>query len=338
MQFLNLNECLGISKVDKLYHVTASEINPQTGKAYAVRPDGIWDDNYFAQNFANKAENNYGHQGATASPQQLADQQRGIFQEAIKPAITSLEASRPEVNTSFDTRASQVEASKDPLKARYQKLIDDITGRGAGMVTDTTRVAAQEMGRRGIPLSSTSAQEETLRRTQPIQQATTSEITDVSLDREEKLRGLDDLITNLTQEKVAAQRDITNTIAQIQASAGKDAAQAALQMYQIQQSQREAALDRAITEKNAETARITATAPSTEVVTVGGRKKLINKQTGAVISDLGSSSEGGSGNNIADIFKNLGIGNANTTALNSSAHFSSGGNTSANSSSWEIVP
>lgn len=38
-------------------------------------------------------------------------------------------------------------------------------------------------------------------------------------------------------------------------------------------------------------------APSTEVVTVGGRKKLINKSTGQVISDLGSSSEG-SGTNV----------------------------------------
>lgn len=37
---------------------------------------------------------------------------------------------------------------------------------------------------------------------------------------------------------------------------------------------------------------------STEIVTVGGRKKLINKQTGQVIADLGSSSEGGGVSNV----------------------------------------
>ena len=186
-------------------------------------------------------------------------QQQQIFQNAIRPAVSSLEASRPEVTQSFDTRAAQVEAGREPLKARYDKLIADIRGAGASQETDTTRVLRQELGKRGITGSSTFAQEEELRRIQPIQQATESNVTNTTLDREEKLRGLDDVITNLTQEKVAALRDITNSIAQIQASAGTDAAKQALEMYRIRRDEIQKELDRAVAEKNAETARITAT-------------------------------------------------------------------------------
>jgi len=229
-----------------------------------------------------------------------------LYQNAIKPAVTSLESSRPEVNTAFDTRAAQVEASKNPLKERYQKIIDDIKGSTQSQVSDTTRVASQEFGKRGITGSSTFAQEEILRRTQPIEQFGVSQQKDVGFEREDKLRGLDDLITNLTQEKIAAQRDITNTIAQIQASAGKDAANAAMDMFKIQQQQRENALDRAISEKNAETARITATAPGevkTQLVTQGGRQLLINSATGETIRDIGASGTGtGTGTNLASIF------------------------------------
>jgi hypothetical protein len=53
---------------------------------------------------------------------------------------------------------------------------------------------------------------------------------------------------------------------------------------------------------------------STEIVTVGGRKKLINKTTGEVIADLGSSSVGGGG----------------------SSWFNSG--TTATNSPWSVVP
>ena len=35
--------------------VRPQDINPATGKAYAVRPDGIWDDNYFAANYGNQS-------------------------------------------------------------------------------------------------------------------------------------------------------------------------------------------------------------------------------------------------------------------------------------------
>src|SRR6266571_8141308 len=54
MRFLSLQHCLGIPKVDRLYHISAGDINPSTGKAFAINPSsGVWDDNYFASNFGN---------------------------------------------------------------------------------------------------------------------------------------------------------------------------------------------------------------------------------------------------------------------------------------------
>lgn len=49
----------------------------------------------------------------------------------------------------------------------------------------------------------------------------------------------------------------------------------------------------------------TASSLDTEVVTVGGRKKLINKQTGQVISDLGASSDGSSNGGLQHTFGSL---------------------------------
>lgn len=260
------------------------------------------------------------------SPSDLANEQRGIFMEAIKPAVNSLEASRPEVNTAYDTRASQVEASKTPLQERYQKLIDDIKGNAAGQVTETQRTTAQEFARRGISNNSEAAAQELQARVNPIQQWSGSEQANIGMDREEKLRGLDDLITNLTQEKVAAQRDITNTIAQIQSSAGTDAAKAAIQMYQFQESQRQAALDRAIAEKNAETARITATQEKSDTASVQGGLYDVKNNRWIVPPKPDS----GSGNNLADI---LGLNKTGMTT--SGVQRSAWINNGSGGSEWE---
>lgn len=45
------SDCVGLSKVDRKCYVSKTDINPATGKMYAVNPaTGAWDDNYWAQN------------------------------------------------------------------------------------------------------------------------------------------------------------------------------------------------------------------------------------------------------------------------------------------------
>src|SRR5436190_22792065 len=46
---LFLSDCIPLQKVDRKYYVSKTDINPATGKAYAVNPStGNFDDNYWA--------------------------------------------------------------------------------------------------------------------------------------------------------------------------------------------------------------------------------------------------------------------------------------------------
>lgn len=61
MRVLSLRDCLGLNRPDRKYYVSGQDINPATGKQYAINPaSGVWDDNYFAANFGNKGGGNSG--------------------------------------------------------------------------------------------------------------------------------------------------------------------------------------------------------------------------------------------------------------------------------------
>lgn len=48
--FPTLRDCLGLNEIDRKYYVNKTDINPATGKMYAINPStGAWDDNYWAQ-------------------------------------------------------------------------------------------------------------------------------------------------------------------------------------------------------------------------------------------------------------------------------------------------
>lgn len=251
----------------------------------------------------------------TFSPEELQRQQITAAMGAIQPAVDSMNAGLPEVANRFDTARSQAEAGRNPLLERYQNLIDDLRASESGRVAETQGIAAREFGRRGIPLSSTFAAEETVRRTAPIQSETNALVRDVGLDRENKIRELDDLIANLTLEQTAAEREIRNTIANLQANAATGALDRALQQYQIEEQSRQAALDRVISEKNAETARLSASQPKTQIVTVNGKQYLMDSTTGQYIRELGPVG-GGSGSGALNLnFGDTGTNNlANTQA------------------------
>lgn len=257
------------------------------------------------------------------------------YTSAIQPAVASLQASIPEVATNYDTQTAQVQAEKDPLIARYQALIDQINGSTQGQVNATQTTATNELGKRGIPLSSTAAQQEIQGQVLPIQQAGQANVTNTTLDREEKLKGLDDTIANLNQQKIASERDITNTIAQIQASAGTQAAQQAFQMFQVQQQATQDALDRAIQERQLAIQQTTATAAANKVDTASVQGGLYDVTNNKWIVQPKDTSGGGS--DIASILAALNSNKAATTSngLDVNAALSSGGLSS--SGGWSIV-
>ena len=150
---------------------------------------------------------------------------------AIAPAVNSLTASRPEISSTFDTRATQLGAEKQPLVDRYQSLLDQLKGRETKDTAAQGRTLSNEYGKRGIPLSSGVYEQDLTAKNQDINQYYAGQNKDVTLGRESDLRDLDNQITNLAQQKVTALRDVDNKIAELQAGAGNAGVTDALQNY-----------------------------------------------------------------------------------------------------------
>lgn len=156
--------------------------------------------------------------------------------KAIQPAISSLQASIPEIGQKFETQRQQLEAQKDPLKARYDALISDINRRQGVAETTATRTTSQELGRRGIVGSSGVADTALEQAVQPIRSEYGALATQAGLGREEGLMALQNQITNLTPLEVEAKRDVQNAIAQLQSATTQSAVNQAIQQLQLAQS------------------------------------------------------------------------------------------------------
>lgn len=156
--------------------------------------------------------------------------------KAIQPAISSLQASLPEIGQKFETQRQQLEAQKDPLKARYDALISDINRRQGVAETTATRTTSQELGRRGIVGSSGVADTALEQAVQPIRSEYGALATQAGLGREEGLMALQNQITNLTPLEVEAKRAVQNAIAQLQSATTQSAVNQAIQQLQLAQN------------------------------------------------------------------------------------------------------
>lgn len=158
-------------------------------------------------------------------------------QQAIAPAVQSLEVSIPEIAQKFGTERSRLQGEVDPLKQRYQTLIDDLTRRESRDVGEVNKALSSEFSRRGIPLSSGLYEQTGLERRQPVSEFYGIQQREAVGERESGLRQLQNLIAGLTPQETEANRTIRNAIAQLQAGAGTDAitdAQTALRFMEEQ--------------------------------------------------------------------------------------------------------
>jgi hypothetical protein len=251
--------------------------------------------------------------------------------KAIQPAVSSLEAGIPELKDAYTKRQEQLTAEKDPLVARYEQLLGEIRGRETSQINDVTKLTNREMARRGISADSGFAGNELQGRTQPIRSAAQSDILTTTFDRESKLREIDNAITNLTSEMVAAERDVRNSIAQIQATAGQQGVAQALQLFQIAQQERQAALDRALKERELtatiDNAKLTASTSAIKEVQGG----LFNTLTNQWVVQPKKTGDG----TTANVQKYLSAWlptSSSSTSSGSSNSFGSGGN-----SQWYII-
>ena len=166
---------------------------------------------------------------------ETAKQLLGFQQQANQPAIQSLQTQVGEVGQSFAGQRQRLESGIQPLKDRYNQILDEMKGR---VSTDVSR----EYGRRGIPLSSGMFEQDLTSKINPLTR-------DIGLAREEGIRGIQDLIASLTGQETESKRNIFNDIAKLQAGAPGESVSQALSMIGQQNQAAQSAADRALQER-----------------------------------------------------------------------------------------
>lgn len=253
-------------KPDRNFYVSAGDINPKTGKAYAINPsNNTWDDNYFAQNFGgNQTTPSSGMGGST----DYANQALQFTRQANAPVVQTLKTQKTDLST------------------RYKDILESIKGEQTNAEQRQTVVTSNELGKRGITGSSGLAQQT---------------ISDALLPIAREFAGLR---TNASLSETKDLNDLAYKIASLESGNPESALSTGVSLYNT---------DRTLAENKA-TREAEANKLQTSVIEVGGRKKLINTQTGEVIQDLGISSSGSSsGIDLSSIIKLLTTDNKTTT-------------------------
>jgi hypothetical protein len=127
-------------------------------------------------------------------------------QQAIQPAVQSYQAQIPEISKGYSQQ-------RDTLSSKYDALLASIKGNQTTGVNRQTVVTANELGKRGISGDSTLAGQEIANAIQPIEADYAGLMSNAGLSK------IGDINQTYTDE-TAAQRAVTNAIAQLQANAG----------------------------------------------------------------------------------------------------------------------
>lgn len=248
--------------------------------------------------FAGGAQFGAGGAGGAFDPIAEAEKLRQFNVKANQPYISSLQSSIPETSARFATQRSQIEGQREPLKQRYQNIIAELKGGQSAELSRAGERTSREFGYRGIPASSTLFTDELIRGETPIRDRYGRQITGAGLEQEEGLQGLTNLQSNLVGEETESLRSTQNLIGQAQAGEPTSALAMAMQILGMRQSASESSANRAsqeelarqqlgLSERELGLKETASKQPNTEIVNIGGRSKLINSITGAVIQDLG---------------------------------------------------
>lgn len=201
------------------------------------------------------ARSQYESGGVSGSPSNFADtvrQAQELQRSVNAPAVESLRSSLPEISKTYETQRQQTTAQIDPLKQRYQSLLDEVKGKAQASVNSQTKITSNELGKRGIVGSSTLAQQEIQNAVEPIRAGERTAITDIGLSQEQGLMSLQNILANLANAETEQKRGVLNSIGQLEAGAGQNAVQLALQ--QIQSQQQAAAQEQALKQAQQESA------------------------------------------------------------------------------------
>ena len=158
-----------------------------------------------------------------------------MAQETVKPAVSSLTASIPEIQSRFAQEKTRLQGQVQPLSDRYSSLLDEIKGNQQTATEQQTVATANELGRRGVSTTSGLGEQTIASSLLPVNRTFTPLIQQTGLSREADLSALQNQITGLTGQETTSLRDIQNAIAQLQSGAATGAVPTALSLLGSQQ-------------------------------------------------------------------------------------------------------
>lgn len=189
--------------------------------------------------------------GSGVSESQYAqDAATAARNKAIAPAVSSMEASIPEISQKFDVERQRLEGEKQPLKERYQTLLDDLKNKETQSVSTAQTASAREFGKRGVPLSSGAYDQYLGQQVNPIIQNFATLTQQTGQGREDALRNITNLISGLVPQETEQLRGVRNAVGQLQAGAGNSAIEDAFRQLQFEDQQRQQAQQLALQQEN----------------------------------------------------------------------------------------
>ena len=165
----------------------------------------------------------------------LARQQLELQKEANAPAVSSYQASLPEISQKYAQERTRLEGERQPLRERYQQILNDLGRREKVEPGRVSRDVSREYGRRGIPLSSGAFETNLTEQLNPITEYYAGQAATTGLERERGLQELTNLASGLTTQETEQSRAVQNAMAQLQAGSSREAIANALQQFQLQQ-------------------------------------------------------------------------------------------------------
>lgn len=175
--------------------------------------------------------------------EQLADRARQqaltARQSAIAPAVSSLEASIPEQAQKFGAEKTRLEGEVNPIKQRYQLVLDELKRRETKQVGEAQTALSREYGKRGIALSSGAFDQNLAQNINPLTDFYGIQGREAAGAQEESLRNITNLVNQLVPQETEANRTIRNAIAQLQAGAGNASIDDAFNQLKFMEEQRQ---------------------------------------------------------------------------------------------------
>ena len=208
--------------------------------------------NYNVNDWNTRQSQKYGSSSSSSSDNNFSNtinQAIELSRKAAKPAMSSLQSTIKPTETAYNTKISQQEANKQPLVDRYNSLIDTIKGNQTISENRQTLATRNELGKRGVPLTSGVAEQEVVNAVNPITQQYTGLIQDTGYQREADVKAITDTITNLGLDKQTEIAAINNAIAQLQSGASTQGITLGTNLYNTNLNQSNLEKQQAIADK-----------------------------------------------------------------------------------------